>query len=284
MPGLHAYATLALLNRLRADLYPELTATAADRSAGLTQLADTITTFAATLTTLDLRICPTAEAEMSRTDPRWRHLQRLTGRAGQQLTTAADIIRALAQQAALVIPVMEPVQYHGSIAIRHGLHVLAGPCDCRRRLHHGDRLRLSLLIGDGADLRCVRPASITATAVLDTSADPAADIRNSLHAIVTALHAPVPVGHAITLMANLALFTGRARAVTGTWSPALEQRLTGRFLTTTDGTDPHRVRDSLTARLEHATTELGTAHQQLCHAVAALCGINVQPPPAATPH
>ncbi|WIN00022.1 hypothetical protein ACTOB_003697 [Actinoplanes oblitus] len=284
MPGLRACATLDLLNRLRANLNPELTATAADRSASLAQLAGAITAFAEAVAALDRKICPASEVEPSRTGPRWRHLQHLTGRAGQQLTTTADIIRAVAGQALLVLPTMEPVQYHGSIATRHGLHALAGPCDCRRCLHRGDRIRLSLLFGDGADLRCVRPASITAATIPVTPKRPADDIRNSLQSSLSALRAPVPVDHATTLLANLALFTGRTRAVTATWPPALEQRLSGRFLTTTDGTDPDRLRDTLTNRTQHAATELGTAHRLLCDAVTTLRGINAQPPPAAAPH
>jgi hypothetical protein len=282
--GLSTATVIDLLNALRADLRPELTVTAADRSAGIAASAVATSAIAGAIAGLDEKICPVApELQQSRTDPRWRQVQACCEQASQHAARLADRIALLTRETLFVVTDMEPVLYQGSITWRHGVHVLAGPCDCRRCGHRGDRLRLSKLLGDCRDLKCVRRNSVTATQPAESTVLPAEQISVVLRTAISALPIPVPTEHAVRLIQNMTLFTGRTRTVVDTWSLAVEKRLSGRFLSALDGHDPMSYRDTIVSQLDQVSTELGTVQDGLRRATELVRTISADPPQAATP-
>ncbi|WP_436528298.1 hypothetical protein [Actinoplanes sp. HUAS TT8] len=227
MRGLNTATVIDLLNRLRADRHLELGVTAAGRSAGIHATATAIASVGAAIAAITDGICPLqTSTDGSRADQCWRDVRDACDQAAQHTARLADQVTRLAAEALLVVTEMEPVHYRGSITSRHGTHVLAGPCDCWRCRHRGDRLRLSLLLEDFDDLVCVRPRSVTAYP--DEPHDlPAADLGDVLHVAVGALPPSLTVGHAIAVVQNLILFTGRIRAVVGFWATTIDARLHG---------------------------------------------------------
>jgi hypothetical protein len=281
--GLNTATVIDLLNRLHADRNPELTVTAAGRSAGITAAAAATASLAAAIADVADAVCPLlAETDRARTDRRWHDLRHACDQATQHTAPLAHKLTALAAEALLVVTDMEPVHYRGSITSRHGTHVLAGPCNCRLCHHRGDRLRLSLLLEDLDDLICVRPRSVTASP--DEPHDlPVAELGAALHEAVDAVPPGVTTGHAIGLVQNLTLFTGRTRTVVTSWATTIDRRLHGRFITSLDSTNPDARRDHLTSRLEQAGTGLLGAQTELRRAVDTLRAIDAEPPrPAAS--
>lgn len=285
MRGLNTATVINLLNRLRADRHPELAVTAAGRSAGITAAAAATASLASAIADVADTVCPlVAELDRSRIDRRWHDWRHACVQAAQHTAQLANQLTPLAAEALLVVTDMEPVHYQGSIPSRHGPHVLAGPCGCRRCRHRGaaGRLRLSLLLEDLDDLFCVRPRSVTASP--DEPHDvPVGDLRAALHEAVNGLPPVVGTGHAISLVQNLLLFTGRTRTVVTSWATTIDQRLTGRFITSLDGTNPAGRRDHLTSRLDQTSTALGAVQTDLRRAVDTLRAINAEQPPRSAP-
>ncbi|MBO3736664.1 hypothetical protein [Actinoplanes flavus] len=284
MRGLNTATVIDLLNRLRADRNPELTVTAAGRSAGITAAVAATAAIATAIADVTDIICPPgAEPGPARIDGRWNDVRHACDHAAQHTARLAHQLTPLAAGALLVVTDMEPVHYQGSITARHGAHVLAGPCDCRRCGHRGGRLRLSLLLEDLDDLLCVRPRSVTAFP--DEPHDlPIGDLGTALHEAIHALPPVLATGHAISLIQNLMLFTGRTRTVVTSWATAIDQRLHGRFITSLDGTNPASRRDHLTSRLEQADTAFGGVQTELRRAVGTLRAIAADPPRPAASH
>ncbi|BEL12891.1 hypothetical protein Q0Z83_110820 [Actinoplanes sichuanensis] len=284
MRGLNTATVIDLLNGLRADRNPELTATAAGRSTGIAAAAAATQSLASAITDVADTICTLrADPSRRRTGAHWRDVRHACDLAAERTSGLADQLTGLAAEALLLVTDMEPVHYRGSIPSRHGPHVLAGPCGCRHHQHRGDRLRLSLLLDDLDDLRCVRPRSITAAP--DEPHDlPLAAFDTALREAIAAV-APVPAAHhAICLVQNLSLFTGRTRTVVSSWATTIDQRLHGRFVTSLDGTSPADRHHSLTSGLVQAGATLARVQTDLHSAVTALRAIDAEPPRPAAPH
>jgi hypothetical protein len=284
--GLNTATVINLLNRLRADRNPELTVTAAGRSAGITAAAAATTAIATAIAGVtDIISPPTAEPGLARTDGRWNDVRHACDDAAQHAARLAYQLTPLPAGALLVVTDMEPVHYQGSITARHGAHVLAGPCNCRRCDYHDTRgrLRLSLLLDDREDLYCVRPRSVTA-APEEPHGLPIAELGTALHEAVGALPPVLETGHAISLVQNLTLFTGRTRTVVTSWATTIDRRLSGRFITSLDGTNPASRRDHLSRCLHQAGIALGGVQTDLRRAAETLHAIAADPPRPATSH
>ncbi|MEU8659801.1 hypothetical protein [Actinoplanes philippinensis] len=284
MRGLNTATVIDLLTCLRADRNPELTATAAGRSTGIAAAAAATASLASAIADVAETICPLkADLGQRRTGEHWRDVRHACDLAAERTSGLTDQLSALADEARLLVTDMEPVHYRGSIPSRHGPHVLAGPCGCRRHQHRGDRLRLSLLLEDFDDLLCVRPRSITAAP--DEPHDlPLTAFDTALREAIAAV-APIPAArHAICLVQNLSLFTGRTRTVVTSWVATIDQRLHGRFVTSLDGTSPADRHNGLTSRLVQTGYALGRVQTNLHSAVNALRAIDAEPPRPTAPH
>ena len=240
MSGFGLRTVLPLLSGLHADEHRDLTATAAGRHAGLTAVAAATRALTGAVTALAAKHRGLAAADLT----------------APGSSAVADDIAAAARDALLIVTDMEPMIYAGSLTRRHGPHVLAGPCDCRRCGPNSSRLRLTRPFDAIPDMHCVRVASVQPAPVDEPDGLPDGQITALLDAAAAALPDALTDDRAEALLFSAALLTGRTRFVLRSWQQTIDQRLSDRFITSLDGAFAPWRRDTLVQRLDRAGATL----------------------------